>query len=191
VSVVNQPCLVLNRNWQPIAFAKVRTAIEDVMRDMAMILDPETYMLMTYEDWVSEERAVERQIKTARGNVPAPEVIVLKQYGERPPQKIGFNRSNLFRRDEHSCQYCGDELPGSRLQIEHVVPRSKGGPTTWDNCVAACNACNSRKADKTPSEARMKLRKKPTAPSWKAGVRTPQGAVMASWEPFLAKELVA
>lgn len=191
VSVVNKPCLVLNRHWQPITFSKVRTAIENVMRDMASILDPETYMLMTYEEWVSEERAVARWIKTTSGSVPAPEVVVLKMYGERPPQKIGFNRSNLFKRDDHECQYCGDALPGNRLQVEHVVPRSKGGPTSWDNCVAACNTCNSRKADRLPAEAGMRLKKEPAAPSWKTGVRLPQGVVMASWEPFLAKELVA
>ena len=185
------PALCLNRNWQPITFIPIRTAIENVMRDMASILEPETYMLLTYAEWVAEERAVERRIKTARGFVPAPEVVVLKQYGERPPQRIGFNRPNLWKRDDHTCQYCGVQLPGSGLQIEHVVPRSRGGPTTWDNCVAACGDCNSRKADKTPSEARMTLRTKPAAPSWKPRLRLPRGVAMASWEPFLAKERIA
>jgi 5-methylcytosine-specific restriction endonuclease McrA len=87
----------------------------------------------------------------------------------------------------HNCQYCGTGLPGSKLQVEHVLPRSKGGATTWENCVAACDDCNSRKADRTPREAGMKLRKKPTVPRWKPGLQIPQGAVRAAWEPFLTK----
>ena len=192
---INDPILVLNKNWQPTTFYKVQVAICTVMRDMGSFMALDTScLLMNMQQWLAqsaEELENPRWIKTASGQMLVPEIVVLKRYGERPPQKIGFNRSNLFKRDDHECQYCGDALPGNRLQIEHVLPRSRGGGTSWENCVAACNSCNSAKADKTPREARMRLRKTPTAPNWKPGVQVPQGAAPASWEPFLAKERVA
>ena len=195
MSFLKEPCLCLNRHWQPVTFIPVRTAIENVMRDMgSFMIGDGSYMLMGMEEWMAHDHEVteaDRWIRTANQKILVPEVIVLKKYGERPPQKISFNRGNLWKRDEFSCQYCGDQLPSNKLQIEHVMPRSRGGPTSWDNCVAACNACNSRKADKTPVEARMRLRKKPATPDWKPGIRVPSGAVRQSWEPFLAKERVA
>jgi 5-methylcytosine-specific restriction endonuclease McrA len=183
--IVNEPCLVLNSNWQPTTFLPIGTAIATMMRDMACAIHTETFEPLSFEDWI--ERAPEgcRMIKTSSMPIPAPDVIVLKKYGQRPPMKVGYNRQNLFRRDKHSCQYCGVSLPSSELQIEHVMPRSRGGPTTWENTVAACDDCNSRKADKTPSEAGMRLRKKPAAPSWKPTIRVPQGEVRPIWVQFL------
>lgn len=197
MKVVDQPCLVLNRNWQPTTFLPVGVAVTTVLRDMGLILEPETYQLLDWEEWTSAPRKVERQIRTSGGLVPAPEVIVLKKYGERPPQGTGFNRLRLYRRDEHTCQYCGDELGRQDLTIEHVLPRSRGGPTSWENCVAACGPCNARKADKTPGEAGMKLRKQPKPPRPSGRIKIPrepsrgQRLVLASWEPFLRKERIA
>jgi len=183
--IVDEPCLVLNSNWQPTTFLPIGTVIATLLRDMACVIHPETFEPLTFEEWMERAPKGSRLIKTSGTPVPAPDVVVLKQYGARPPMKVGFNRVNLFKRDEHECQYCGVGLPPSKLQIEHVQPRSKGGPTTWENCVAACDACNSRKADKTPSQAGMKLRKKPTVPSWKPGLRIPRGTERAAWLPFL------
>jgi len=188
--IIDEPCLVLNRNWQPVTFLPIKVALCNVMRDMASIMCPTSFYLMTLEEWI-ERADTDRMIKTAGQPIPAPEVVVCKKYGERPPQRVSFNRPNLYRRDEHTCQYCGAELPPRKLTIDHVTPRSKGGPTTWENCVAACESCNARKADKMPKEAKMRPRKKPAAPSWKPGLRVPRGVVLASWEPFLAKERVA
>jgi 5-methylcytosine-specific restriction endonuclease McrA len=181
----------LNRNWQPVTFLPVGVAITTVMRDMGSVLDPVNYVLMDMEEWIASAPPSDRMIKTASTPVPAPEVIVLKQYGERPPRGIKFSRPNLYRRDESTCQYCGDQLPHRKLTIEHILPRSRGGGTSWENCVAACSSCNSRKADKTPREAGMRLRSKPAAPRWSPGIPAPRGTVLASWEPFLAKERVA
>lgn len=184
VRIVDQPCLVLNSAWQATTFLPIGTVIATLLRDMACVIHPETYEPLTFKEWLVRAPMDSRFIKTSGRPVPAPEIIVLKKYGQRPPQKVGFNRQNLFRRDEHSCQYCGVELPGSKLQIEHVTPRSKGGPTTWENCVAACDDCNSRKADRTPRQAGMKLRKKPSVPRWKPGLRVPRGARRPVWARF-------
>jgi hypothetical protein len=191
-------CLVLNRNWAPVTFLPVRIAVCTVMRDMGSVLDTENYLLLSFEEWIqehsrpaSDEVDDEGWIVTPTMRILAPEIVVLKKYGERPPRKIGLTSPNLYRRDDHTCQYCGIELPPTKLTIDHVLPRSRGGPTTWENCVAACAACNFRKADRTPREARMHPKKKPATPRWKPGLRIPQGVVRASWEPFLAKERVA
>jgi 5-methylcytosine-specific restriction endonuclease McrA len=187
VSVLNEPCLVLNRNWQPVTFLPVQTAIVNVMRDMASILDPVDYLLLTFEEWVAMKPETDRWIRTPSQSIPAPEVVVLKKYGERPPRKVVFNRPNLARRDEFTCQYCGAELGERDLTIEHVLPRSRGGPTSWENCVAACEDCNARKADRTPREAGMKLRSTPVRPAWKPRLAIPRGVTRPSWEPFLAE----
>jgi 5-methylcytosine-specific restriction endonuclease McrA len=190
--VLNEPCLVLNRNWQPVTFLPVQTGIVNVMRDMASVLDVEDYLLLTFEEWVELGRKSDRTIRTPNMEIPAPEVIVLKKYGERPPRRVVFNRPNLYRRDQFTCQYCGEQLPASELQMEHVFPRSRGGPTSWENCVAACDSCNSRKADKTPDEAGMRLKVTPVKPEWTPKLAIPRGQPMrASWEPFLKKEAVA
>lgn len=189
--IVDQPALVLNSNWQPTTFLPIGTVIATLLRDMACVIHPVTYEPLTFAEWMERAPEDSRLIKTSGKPVPAPDVVVLKQYGARPPMKVGFNRANLFKRDEHACQYCGVELPGSKLQIEHVMPRSRGGPTTWENCVASCDDCNSRKANKTPREAGMKLRTKPAAPRWKPGLRIPRGSVRPNWAPFLGKEAVA
>ena len=78
-----------------------------------------------------------------------------------------FSRRNVFKRDKLTCQYCGKQPGGEELTIDHVVPRAQGGRSSWTNCVLACVDCNSRKAARTPSEARMKLHKQPVRPNWK------------------------
>lgn len=191
MSILNQPCLCLNRNWQVVQFLPVQTAICTLMRDMGSALDPETCYLMDWDEWVGHAPKDHEWIQTTSGRIAAPEVIVFKKYGERPPRKLNFSKVNMCRRDEHTCQYCGCELPPSRLTIEHVMPRSRGGPTSWENCVAACESCNSRKADKTPAEAKMRLRKAPVKPVWVPKLVVPRQAHRPSWAPFLSKEGVA
>jgi 5-methylcytosine-specific restriction endonuclease McrA len=186
--ILQEPCLILNRNWQPITFLPIQVAVVTVMRDMASVLDPQDYLLLSFEEWVELGRQSDRMIRTPRLEIAAPEVIVLKKYGERPPRKITFNRANLYKRDEFTCQYCGVALPGQDLTIEHIVPRSRGGPTTWENCVAACEDCNGRKADQTPKEAGMRLKTTPVRPAWRAKIRPPS-STRAAWVPFLEKEL--
>jgi hypothetical protein len=185
--IINEPCLCLNSNWQPTVFLPIGTVISTLLRDMAAVIHPVTFEPLSFEEWMEKAPADSRMIKTSSRPVPAPDVVVFKKYGARPPMKVGFNRQNLFRRDQHSCQYCGVKLPDPKLQVEHVVPKSRGGSTTWDNCVAACKSCNAHKADRLPREAGMKLRKKPATPSWKPGLRIPQGLVRSAWEPFLGK----
>lgn len=200
MGVLNEPVLVLNRNWQAVTFLPVQTSIVTAMRDMACVLDAEHYLLLSFEEWIDAHQPEfdrsgnpisedgRRWIKTPSLWIPAPEVIVLKQYGERPPRKVTFNRNNLARRDEYLCQYCGKEIGVIKMTIDHVLPRSRGGTNSWENCVAACKDCNSRKADMTPKEARMSLRKQPVTPTWSSNHLVPSESKMRpAWRPFLSK----
>lgn len=196
MSVLDQPCLVLNRHWQPVIFWPVRSAIEGSMRGQASVLDVKHYLLYSFDEWMELEQDQlpenTQWIKTPSGQIPAPEVVVLKHYSERPPRKVGFSRLNLAKRDDFTCQYCGEKIDYDRTTVEHILPRSRGGPTTWENCVAACKDCNTRKRNLTPQEAKMPLRKVPTAPAFKLGLWVPNNEVIRpSWRPFLEKEAVA
>ena len=82
-----------------------------------------------------------------------PEVIVLAEYDRLPTAAVTFSRRNIFKRDHWTCQYCGAQPGSEELTIDHVLPRSQGGISTWENCVLACVACNKRKADRTPEQA--------------------------------------
>lgn len=193
MSVLDSPTLVLNRNWQPVLFWPVRSAIEGSMRGQASILDVENYLLLPFEEWCVSTPKDAQWIKTSTGQIPAPEVVVLKHYSERPPRKVGFTRLNLARRDDFTCQYCGDVIGYDGLTVEHIMPRSRGGPTSWENCVAACVDCNGRKGNLTPQEAKMRLRKVPHTPVFKTMLRVPGGSdvMRPAWVPFLEKEAVA
>lgn len=94
---------------------------------------------------------------------PVPSVIRLRRYIRRPyRQRVAFNRKNVFRRDDHTCQYCGAH--SNDLTLDHVLPRSRGGATSWENVVACCRRCNAKKRDRTPEEAGMLLARRPRAP---------------------------
>ncbi len=188
--VIDQSVLVLNRNWQPVAVFSVGVAVTTVMREMGWVLEPETYRLLDFDAWCASEPQGARLIKTPSGGVPAPDIVVLKEYAGQPRRGVSFSRKNLYRRDGYACQYCGGR-PGPRaLTIDHVQPRSRGGPTSWENCVAACEPCNRRKADKTPREAQMPLRTRPAKPRWKPGLSVSARDVRPTWESFVSKRNV-
>jgi len=190
VAIIDEPVLVLNSAWQFTGFFPVQTALTNVIRGMALCMDANAkdghYALYSFEEWTQLKPEGVRWIKTARDPIPAPDVVVLKHYGKRHQRKVSLNKINLARRDEHTCQYCGKAIGLQQVTIDHVLPRSRGGPLTWENCVAACAACNSRKADMTPKEARMPLRKKPHAPAFSPDtVRLPSGVARPAWGIFL------
>lgn len=183
--VVDQPVLVLNKHWQPVAVLSVGVAVTTVIRGMGWVVDPVSFQLLEFEDWCEQERPDARRIRTPRGELPAPEVVVLKEFADQPRRQVSFSRRNLLRRDQATCQYCGRR--GVEATIDHVMPRSRGGPTSWENCVIACARCNHRKADRTPREAGMPLRRAPARPRWKPTFAVSRDHYREAWGPFLAK----
>jgi 5-methylcytosine-specific restriction endonuclease McrA len=187
-NVLELPTLVLNRHWQPIHVTNVVRALVLLWNDSARVVEPEEYRLYTWEEWAALEAVAGLPcIRAARLRMRVPEVVSLTHYDRLPSTAVTFSRRNVAKRDHYICQYCGIQPGGEAITIDHVVPRSQGGTSSWTNCVAACDACNARKADRTPEQAGMRLRKRPVRPEWKPFYAA-LGARVASWDRFMAHE---
>ena len=170
-SLLDQRALVLNRSWIPVNVTTVRRALGLLFRDVALAVRPDTYETFDFTEWVSypHESSVPT-LRSIRLQIPIPEVIVLASYDRIPLRHIPFSRRNLYRRDQLRCQYCGHSPGVRKLTIDHIRPRSRGGETSWTNCVLACVSCNGRKGNRTPELANMRLLRKPIRPEWMAAV---------------------
>jgi 5-methylcytosine-specific restriction endonuclease McrA len=147
---VMERTLVLNATYEPLTFIPVRRAVVLLLREKAEVV----------------EANVERRLRSERFSMPTPLVIRLVTFIKIPQRfNFPFTRRGVLNRDNHTCQYCGAAGP---LTVDHVVPVSRGGATSWDNCVACCAACNARKGDRTPDEAGMRLAAKPARPAYVA-----------------------
>lgn len=163
--LLNRRVLILNKSWIPVQITTVKRAICLVYTGLARFVDCDTYQMYDFDEWC--KRASSAFIKTPSVRVPLPSVVVLIDYnGMRAHTKVPFSRVNLLKRDNYTCQYCGKELRSNQLNIDHIMPRSRGGMTSWTNCVAACYRCNNKKDNKTPREASMRLLKQPIRPNW-------------------------
>ena len=154
----------------------------------AHAINPLDYTVHDFDSW-SQLAVLEGQpcVRTATLEIPVPEVIVLARYGSVPARGVSFSRGNLYKRDQYTCQYCGARPGSEELTIDHVVPRSRGGTSTWTNCVVACIRCNASKADRTPGEARLLLRRKPVKPEWSPRMVVARVPVRASSEKFISE----
>jgi 5-methylcytosine-specific restriction endonuclease McrA len=185
--VLDNPTLVLNRNWQPVNVATVSRALVLLWNESAHVVDPADYRLYTWADWSElRPRDGEQFIQAVRLRLRVPEVIVLSAYDRLPSAAVSFSRRNVFKRDHWACQYCGEQPGSEELTIDHVLPRSQGGTSTWENCVLACIACNKRKADRTPKQAGMRLRKEPVRPAWKP-IYARDSVRIESWSKFVSE----
>lgn len=191
LALLERPALVLNRAWTPIQVTSAREAISLVAKGSALIIEPVTYQTHDLRTWNDVSKAKARfegeTIRSARLALVPPEVILLKAYPGFGERSVVFSRRNIFKRDRHTCQYCGAQPGPEALTIEHVLPRSKGGVSSWENCVLACVACNKRKADRTPEQAGMKLRTVPRKPSWKTLAHVSPRERRESWAQFLSR----
>ena len=185
------PVLVLNRLWQPIHTCSVKRAIRLVCLGHAQIVQTDgdaqyqTHDLISWAKHSSGHFAGEL-IRTVRHAFRAPRIIVLALYDRIPRKEVKFTRQNVFLRDDFMCQYCGQKFAERELNLDHVVPRDKGGKTTWENIITSCIRCNTRKANKLAYEVGMNLLRKPKAPRWRPifGKR-PELSEDESWAQFL------
>lgn len=166
--------LVLNRSYMAVHIIGVRRAFGLLYRDLVEVINFEAGQFANYDfaAWLvrSQARLHDCQphddwIQAVRFQIQVPRVVRLLAYDRLPKQQLHLNRRNVLARDEHRCQYCARHLPTHLLSIDHVIPRSRGGLTSWENVVCACLACNIKKGGRTPQEARMKLARRPTKPS--------------------------
>ena len=158
--------LVLNASYEPLCVIPVRRAVLLVLKEKADVL-----------------AAGEGEFRAEHLAIPSPSVIRLRTFVRVPYRaRVALSRRAVFLRDAHACQYCG----GAAENIDHVVPRSRGGTHSWENVVACCRPCNARKENRTPTEARMRLRVVPRAPREHAWIVVAVGTLHPDWEPFIA-----
>jgi 5-methylcytosine-specific restriction endonuclease McrA len=170
---LHRQVLVLNRHWQPVHICPVKRAFGLLFlghADVVSTID-ESFLTHDISSWlrfstVSGDETGWDRIQTVSRTILVPEVIVLKLYDRIPRRDVKFSRQKVLQRDNFICQYCGDRFPPKQLNVDHVVPRQKGGKTSWDNLVCSCIPCNTRKANKLPHEARMFPIRSPRPPKW-------------------------
>jgi len=189
---INRPVLVLNRHWLAVHVCTVRRALSLLYQELAHVVT-EDYQTHTFESWRELSKYGERHglksddyIKTPQFRLRVPRVIVLGRYQSSPPRTVRFNRRNIYLRDGYRCQYCGCRPAHDDLTIDHVMPRSRGGRSTWENVVLACTKCNTKKGDKLPAECGMHLMSHPKRPPWLATLRiVPSPDDRSIWEHFV------
>lgn len=145
------------------------------------------YQLFDFSSWAEVSATLhDETVGLANRRIRVPRVMVLQTYDRVPLGRIRFSRQNVFLRDENTCQYCHRHFERKELNIDHVVPRSQGGKTHWENVVASCFKCNFKKGGNTPEQAGMKLLRKPRKPRWSEIARPPRfRAMYKEWLPFL------
>lgn len=184
-SYLKKHTLVLNKSWMAIHTTTVKNALLLLIGNAAVALNPTSYETFTFDQWVTQPG--ENHIRTYKLTIPIPEIIVLTKYNKIPLLSLPFSRPNLYNRDDYQCQYCCKK-PGSKdLSIDHIIPRSKGGATSWENCVLACTDCNRLKGDKFLRQTGMKLIKTPMAPKWTPIAHVKKKDLNVNWLPFLGK----
>jgi 5-methylcytosine-specific restriction endonuclease McrA len=147
------------------------------------VISWERAVTLFFQGKVDVVEEYDEEIRGVSMSIQKPSVVRLKTYA-RQERRVRFSRENVFRRDKYKCMYCGCIGTAKTLTMDHVVPRSKGGKTSWDNIVSCCRPCNAKKAAKTPEEAKMKLHGPPHTPS-KMSVGAFVPTSHESWEPYL------
>lgn len=158
--------LVLNRHWLPVSVVTPADAFCHMVAGTAegLRISPDSMLTLAWEDWRKLSVGGSTSIGTKDGPVRIPTVIVLTRYGGLPMCRPSFGFRALWARDGGRCQYSGRKLAIGEADIDHIVPRSRGGGDSWENCVISDRTINRRKGAQTPSEARLRLIRNPTAP---------------------------
>ena len=163
--ILNRPIvLVLNRNWQAINARTPQQAFVQMATDVATALDidGENMVPVRRTQWVKlPVRKNDYAVRTPSGSVRIPHVIVLSRFAKVPKRRPKFSARAIWARDGNRCQYMGKTLGDGEGNIDHVLPRSRGGRTSWENCVLASRDVNSRKADRLPEEVGLRLLRSP------------------------------
>lgn len=198
-TALNSQVLVLNKLWMAIRVVDARRAFTLLFKDLAEVIrvDDGSYAAYDFENWADASAAAHRDyagfaaheyewVRTVRMHLAVPKVIRLLGYEKLPRQEVKLNRRNIFARDRNRCQYCGRHFSTNELSLDHVVPRSQQGKSSWTNLVCCCVGCNAKKGGRTPVQARMKLIIPPVQPR-----RNPVMSLRigndkyASWKQFL------
>ncbi len=187
--------LVLNKHYMAVRIVGARRAFSLLFRELAEVVSLEegSYFNYNFQSWceVSQfkrnfEPDGQDWISTVNFHIAVPRIIRLLFYDRLPRSEVKFNRRNIFARDKNSCQYCGKKFPTSELSLDHVIPRSVGGKSIWENIVCACTKCNVKKGGRTPKEAGLHLVAQPVKPKRNPLIHVHLGHQRyRSWKQFL------
>ena len=194
--VLERPVLVLNRLWQPVHTCSVKRALKLLCLGHAQVVQTEgecRYQTNDIGSWVEysgeqRESAAAELVHSVKVALRVPKIIVLALYDRVPRKEVKFTRQNVFLRDKYTCQYCAEIFPEMDLNLDHVMPRDKGGKTTWDNIVTSCIPCNTRKANRLPREIGMQLLNEPRAPKWRPLFGFRKQASEQVWQEFISPD---
>ena len=185
--VLASPVLVLNRYFQPVQLTTVKRAVVLLYGGAAHAVD-ENGEEYDFDAWrASPAPENEPGIPLVTGTLRVPRVVHLLRYERVPRSVVRLTRENLMARDGHVCQYCGKKPTLRELNIDHVLPRSRGGRDSWENLVTSCMPCNLRKGWRTPEEANMHLLRRPFQPKWSfvAQILRGEAGRFPEWNPYL------
>ncbi len=198
VRALESSVLVLNKFYAAVHIVNVKRAFALLFKESAEVvsIDNGQYNSYDFSSWVDvsafkaefelpDEDQYE-SIRTFSIEIRVPKIIRLVVYDKLPKTRVKFNRKNIFARDKNICQYCGKRFPTSELSLDHVVPRTHGGNSSWKNIVCACTNCNKHKGGRRPVEAGMKLIRKPVQPRHCPIIQLKLGSnKYQSWRQFL------
>jgi 5-methylcytosine-specific restriction endonuclease McrA len=188
--MLDRTVLVLNRLWQAVNVCSVRRAFMLLCAGHAQVVHSADGNFLTHDfaSWrdFSEREPADDMVHTVSLKIRIPSVIVLLLFDRVPRKEVKFTRHNIYERDQNTCQYCGKIFDRKDLNLDHVIPRDRGGETSWENIVCSCIKCNTRKANRLPHEAGMKLRRKPERPKWRPFLHiTFESKPQESWRHFI------
>ena len=189
--ILDQPVLVLNRLWQAVNTCSVRRAFTLLYQGHAQVVSTDgannylTHDFMSWRDFSQANPEAGDGPNDFREH-PHSRIIVLLLFERLPKKEVKFTRHNVFERDRNTCQYCGKIFERHELNLDHVLPRDRGGQTTWENIVCSCIPCNTRKGNRLPYEAGLQLIRKPKRPKWRPFVNISfSRRHHESWKHFL------
>ncbi len=184
--MVQTHVLVLNKAFLPIHITSVRRAFCLLYAGIAKAVNSQ-YETFDFESW--QQLSIELNDETiglVGRMIKVPRVILLVAYDRMPKRRVRFSRYNIFARDRNTCQYCGERCPRGELNLDHIIPRSRGGTSTWENVVCSCHECNRKKGGRTPEQAKMKLVARPKKPAWTPPLNVAlREVIRKEWVPFL------
>lgn len=187
MGVLNEEVLVLNKLWMHIRIISVKRALKLVFADKALIVNPyDNFSVHNWESW--EKQPVDENdlfIQTTRFNIRLPRVIVLTHYDKVCENNVRLTKRNIFLRDGSICQYTGQPVGKHNADVDHIIPRSRGGTNDWDNMVVCRKDINRKKGDRTPDECGLKLIKKPSKPTRTKLLINPNKKIHDSWKFFI------
>lgn len=199
MSLIQKSVLVLNKFMMATQVSTVQNAIIVLVTGKAKVVD-DNYITYNLEGWANHTKELkynqeetvkyEGLVRSPSIEIYAPQVIYFPdcEYSSPLIKTVKYSRKNIFQRDNYTCQYCSNKFKKEELTLDHIIPKSKGGKSSWTNIVTCCTGCNADKGDKSLKELGWQLKQQPKSPKWKSHVGTPFSMEKNQyWERFLGK----